>query len=144
MQTAFPFRNTDHLCDTGTKPFKFSTRRPTTEGLSPLRGRPNGYPHLGVPRVPSGGAGGREGGEDVRLPEGGEADLPLGGRVRALGAGEDALAEHDQGGAERLGVEEVGEGERGQVAAVPDEERLVLVDELGLDLGGAVLRAQSG
>lgn len=80
----------------------------------------------------------------MRLAEGGEADLPLGGGVRPLGAGEDALTEHDQGGPECLGVEEVREGERGQVAAVPDEERLLLVDELGLHFGGAVLRAQPG
>lgn len=100
---------------------------------------PSSSTHLGVPRVARGRAGRRHRCKDVRLAEGRKADLALGGAVRPLGAGEDALPEHDERGAEGLRVEEIAEGDRGQVAAVADETRVVGLDELGRDFGGAVL-----
>ena len=96
---------------------------------------------LGVPRVAGGRAGRRHRREDVRLAEGGEADLALGFAVRPFRAGEDAVPEHDESGAEGLGVEEVSEGDSRQVASVADEARLLVGHEDGLDLGGAVLLA---
>lgn len=75
----------------------------------------------------------------MRRSEGGKPLLSLGLRVGPDSTAKDAMAEHDQRSVERLGVEEVGEGDGGQVTAVPDEEWFGGVDELGLDLGHAVL-----
>ncbi len=100
---------------------------------------PSSSTNLGVPRVTRRRAGRRHRRKYVRLAEGREADLALGGAVRPLGAGEDALPEHDERGTEGLGVEEVPEGDRRQVAAVADETRVVGLDEFGRDFGRAVL-----
>lgn len=74
--------------------------------------------HLGVPRVARARAGGRHRREDVRLVTGSEADLALGVAGRPSRAEEDVLPDHDESGAERLGVEDVSDGDRRQVAAV--------------------------
>lgn len=64
---------------------------------------------------------------DMRRSKGRKAFLASGGLVRAS-AVEDALLEHDEHRTEGFGVEDIVEGESGQVTAVADEERRI--DEL--------------
>ena len=81
-------------------------------------------------------------GEDVRLAEGGKPLLPLGPFVGSDGAPKHALGEQDEGSTESLRVELIGEGEVGQVSAVPDKERLVRVHKYSLHRGSTVLKPE--
>ena len=96
--------------------------------------------YFGVPRMARRRAGRGHGGEDVRLSEGSKALLPLGLRVRTDGSAEQTLLEQDEGGAEGLGVELVGEGKVGEISAVTDEEWLFGVNKLRLHGGCTVLK----
>ena len=94
--------------------------------------------YLSVPRVARGRAGRGHSGEDVRLAKGGKPLPALGIRVGPDGAPKRPLREQNECGAERLRVEHVPEGDRGEVSAVSDEAG-VRVIELGFHLGSTVL-----
>ena len=64
---------------------------------------------------------------DMRRSKGRKALLASGGLVRAS-AVEDALLKHDEHRTEGFGVEDIVEGDSGQVTAIADEERRI--DEL--------------
>ena len=73
----------------------------------------------------------------VRCPQGRESFLPRGRSVRAS-FGEDAFVEHYENRAEGLGVEDIVEGESGEITAVADEEWFV--DKKGVLRYSTVLR----
>ena len=84
--------------------------------------------HLGIPSVTGGGAGGGHSVHDVRRAECREPRLPCGSLVRP-DCVENALLEHDENCAEGFRVEDIVEGDSGEVTAVADEEWFL--DKLG-------------
>lgn len=83
-------------------------------------------------------AGRGHGGQDVRLAEGSEPLLASGVSVGPDGATERTLREQDKSGTEGLRVEDVPEGDSGEVSAISNEAGVRLVEH-SLHVGSTVL-----
>ena len=74
----------------------------------------------------------------MRCTEGGKPLLALGLLVGPDGTSKRTLFEQDESGTESFRVQDVPEGDSGQVSAVSDEARILVV-KLGVHFGGTVL-----